>query len=66
MGLPDRSWAKRLLDHTSRGLLALHVLLGLYYASYSLLLLFLLNLACAVRTTTSSGGLKIALKGLHT
>lgn len=30
MGLPDRSWAKRLLDHTSRGLLALHVLLGLY------------------------------------
>ena len=48
MGLPDRSWAKRLLDHTSRGLLALHVLLGLYYASYSLLLLFLLNLACAI------------------
>lgn len=47
MGLPDRSWAKRLLDHTSRGLLALHVLLALYYASYSLLLMFLINLACA-------------------
>lgn len=48
MGLPDRRWAKRLLDNTSRGLLALHVLLALYYATYALLVMFLVNLACAV------------------
>ena len=48
MGSPDRKWAKRLLDAVSRGLIALHILLALYYATYSLLLMFLINAACAV------------------
>ena len=44
----DRKWAKYLLDSTSRGLIALHVLLAFYFATDSLLLMFLANLACAV------------------
>ena len=48
MGSLDRLWAKRLFDHISRGLIAMHVLFALYYASDSLLLLFLVNLACAL------------------
>ena len=33
MGTPDRKWAKHLLDSVSRGLVALHILLALYYAT---------------------------------
>ena len=48
MGSPDRKWAKRLLDNTSQGLIALHVLLALYFVTDSLLPMFLVNLVCAV------------------
>ena len=56
MGSPDRKWAKRLLDSMSRGLIALHVLLALYYATHSLLLMFLVNCVCAL-----SGGIGLYL-----
>lgn len=56
MGLPDRAWAKRLLDNASRGLIVLHVLLALYYATYSSLLPFLVNAACVL-----SGAIGICL-----
>lgn len=48
MGLPDRNWAKRLFDYTSQGLIALHILLTLYYAMYSVTLMIAVNLACAL------------------
>jgi len=48
MGSPDRKWAKRLLNNTSQGLIALHVLLALYFVTDSLLPMFLVNLVCAV------------------
>ena len=48
MGSPDRKWAKRLLNNTSQGLIALHVLLAYYFATNSLLPMFLVNLVCAV------------------
>ena len=47
MGLPDRKWAKSLLDNTVRCLLGLHVLLAIFYGSYSVPLMILINLACA-------------------
>ena len=48
MRLPDRKWAQRLLDYTSQGLLALHVILAFYYATDSMLLMFLANAACVI------------------
>ena len=48
MGLPDRKWAKRLLDYTSRGMLALHVFFALYYVTYSMMPMFGVNAACAL------------------
>ena len=48
MWSPDRKWAKRLLNNTSQGLIALHVLLALYFVTDSLLPMFLVNLVCAV------------------
>ena len=60
MGLPDRKWAKALLDNTSRGLLILHVVLAIYYGSYSVSLLALINLLCAI---ASMIGLSLLKKG---
>ncbi|MBQ6927499.1 MAG: GGDEF domain-containing protein [Oscillospiraceae bacterium] len=48
MGLPDRKWAKRLLDYTSEGMLGLHVLLAFYYATYSVMPMFAVTAACAL------------------
>jgi len=56
----DRKWAKHFLDYTSRGLIALHVLLALYYVSDSLFLMFLINAACAV---SNAIGLHLLKKG---
>ena len=48
MGLPDRKWAKRLLDSASQGLLVLHVVLAFYYATYSVLPMLFVNAVCAL------------------
>ena len=48
MGLPDRRWAKRLLDCTSKGMLALHLFFAFYYATYSVLPMFGVNAVCAL------------------
>lgn len=48
MGLPDRRWAKRLLDYMSRGMLALHVFFAFYYVTYSVVPMFCINAACAL------------------
>ena len=60
MGLPDRTWAKRLFDYTSQGLIALHLLLTLYYAICSVPLMLVLNLACAL---SAAVGLRLLRKG---
>ena len=46
MGLPDRKWAKSLIDYTSQGLIVLHLFLTLYYAVHSVLLMLVVNLVC--------------------
>ena len=48
MGVPDRKWAKRLLDNTSRGLLGMHVFMAFYYVTWSVLPMFCVNAACAL------------------
>ncbi len=46
MGLPDGTWAKKLLDYTSQGLLVLHLFLALYYAVSSVSSMLIVNQAC--------------------
>ena len=48
MGVPDRKWAKRLLDNTSRGLLGMHVFMAFYYVTWAVLPMFCVNAACAL------------------
>ena len=48
MGLPDRKWAKRLFDCSSQGLIGLHLLLTLFYAFHTVLLMLFVNLVCAL------------------
>ena len=48
MGLPDRKWAKSLFDYISQGLIALHLLLTIFYAFYGVPLMLALNLCCAL------------------
>ena len=48
MGLPDQKWAKSLFDRSSQGLILLHLLLTLYYAIHSVLLMVAVNAVCAL------------------
>ena len=60
MGLPDRKWAKRLFEYASQGLIALHVLLTLFYAFCTVPLMLAVNLACALSGVI---GLRLLRKG---
>ena len=58
MDLPDRKWAERLFDYTAKGLIALHLLLAIFYAGLMSPLLLLVNLACVLSAAVGLGLLR--------